>query len=86
MNWTPCLLEFQQPWVGWQLDIGHLQVYHALGLANFQEWLERFSSRMIGVHLHDVQGIVDHRVPGCGEMDFNHLSVYPRACGAHTGN
>ena len=65
---------FQQPWVGWQLDIGHLQVHHALGLTTFKGWMEAFSPRMIGVHLHDVVGISDHRPPGTGEVDFSYVS------------
>ena len=74
------LSEFQQPWVGWQLDTGHLQIHDALGLMSFSEWLEHFSHRIIGVHLHDVQGIIDHRAPGCGDVDFEligkHLPPY----------
>lgn len=70
------LLEFQQPWVGWQLDVGHLQVHHALGLMNFREWLEHFGSRIIGVHLHDVQGLVDHRSPGSGDVDFRLVAAH----------
>jgi HAD superfamily hydrolase (TIGR01549 family) len=67
---------FRQPWIGWQLDVGHIQTHDALGLMSFQQWLERFAGRIIGVHLHDVQGIVDHRVPGCGDVDFHGLSKY----------
>lgn len=65
---------FRQPWVGWQLDVGHLQVYDALGLTSFRGWLDAFSQRIVGVHLHDVVGISDHRPPGTGEVDFDFLS------------
>lgn len=64
------LEEFQQPWLGWQFDVGHLQVLSQLGLFDFSAWLEAFSSRIVGVHLHDVVGIVDHQIPGSGEVDF----------------
>ncbi len=67
---------FQQPWIGWQLDVGHIQVHHCLGLMNFQEWLEAFSHRILGVHLHDVSGIVDHQAPGRGDVDFVWLSSF----------
>jgi HAD superfamily hydrolase (TIGR01509 family) len=74
------LNEFQQPWIGWQLDTGHLQIHDALGLESFPKWLTKFGSRIIGVHLHDVQGILDHRAPGCGDVDFKligeHLPPY----------
>ncbi len=67
---------YQQPWVGWQLDVGHLQVHEELGLMSFQQWLDRFGNRIIGVHLHDVIGIVDHRSPGTGEVDFSRIARY----------
>lgn len=70
------LQEFTQPWVGWQLDIGHLQTLSELGLASFRPWLENFGDRIIGVHLHDVIGIVDHRAPGKGNVDFNLIASY----------
>ncbi len=67
---------FQQPWVGWQFDIGHLQVHDQLGLLSMQNWLERFGSRIIGVHLHDVRGIQDHQAPGTGDVDFATIAKY----------
>ena len=67
---------FQQPRVGWQLDVGHIQVHHALGLMDFGQWMDAFSHRIVGVHLHDVKGIVDHQVPGSGEVDYAWLSQY----------
>ncbi len=70
------LAEFQQPWVGWQLDVGHIQVHDRLGLMSFKQWLEAFSLRMVGVHLHDVQDILDHQSPGSGDVDFVWLAHY----------
>ena len=70
------LNEFQQPWVGWQLDVGHIQVHDQLGLMSFKQWLEAFSPRMVGVHLHDVQDILDHQIPGSGDVDFAWLASY----------
>lgn len=75
------LNEFTQPWVGWQFDVGHLQVHDQLGLLNMQQWLESFSHRIVGVHLHDVIGIKDHQAAGTGDVDFNRLAGYiPRDC------
>lgn len=70
------LQEFQQPWVGWQMDVGHLQVLSELGLISIHQWLEEFGTRIIGTHLHDVIGIVDHRAPGKGEVDFDLIGSY----------
>jgi len=64
------LNEFQQPWVGWHFDLGHLQTLTQLGLTDFDPWLEHFGPRITGVHLHDVRGITDHQAPGTGELDF----------------
>lgn len=70
------LHEFTQPYVGWQLDIGHLQTLSELGLTSFLPWLEDFGNRIIGVHLHDVKGITDHRVPGQGSIDFELIAAF----------
>jgi sugar phosphate isomerase/epimerase len=71
---------FQQPWVGWQFDIGHLKVHDTLGLTSFDQWLQTFGERIVGVHLHDVVGISDHRPPGTGEVDFDLVNKYlPKA-------
>jgi len=75
---------FTQPWIGWQLDIGHIQAHEVLGLMSFQEWLEHFGKRIIGVHWHDVIGIVDHQAPGTGEVDFSHVAKYIPASAIHT--
>lgn len=70
------LAEFQQPWAGWQFDVGHLQVHYALGLTDFQNWLEHFGDRIVGIHMHDVQGILDHRAPGSGDVNFKQVADY----------
>lgn len=75
------LNEFQQPWVGWQLDLGHIQTLSQLGLTEFDPWLTNFGSRITGVHLHDVRGITDHQAPGTGELDFVKIAaVLPPYC------
>jgi len=63
-------------WYGFQYDCGHAQTLGVLGLCDHQEWLDRFSKRMIGVHLHDVQGIKDHQLPGTGDVDFGMITSY----------
>ncbi len=70
------LNEFRQPWVGWQFDIGHLQVHDQLGLLTMKDWLEQFSRRIVGLHWHDVIGIQDHQAPGTGEVDFAMLAKF----------
>jgi sugar phosphate isomerase/epimerase len=47
-----------------------------LGFMPIMEWLEKFGSRISGVHLHDVRGLEDHISPGLGDVDFNLISKY----------
>jgi len=62
--------------IGFIYDVGHAHTLDRLGFYPHKEWLERFSSRMIGMHLHDVIGIVDHYAPGLGEVDFDMIVPY----------
>ncbi len=60
-------------------DVGHAEVFERLGLAKHNDFLDKFSGRLLGVHLHDIIGIIeDHRAPGCGTFDFNALKPYIR--------
>jgi sugar phosphate isomerase/epimerase len=57
--------------VGFWYDLGHAQTLENLGLGVLhKEWLERFGSRITGVHLDDIIGINDHIVPGTGSLDW----------------
>lgn len=62
--------------IGMQLDIGHAIVLDRLGFFSCMEWLERFGKRIMGVHLHDVRGLVDHFAPGLGDIDFTPIVKY----------
>jgi len=62
--------------LGFVYDVGHAQTLDRLGFFSHEEWLRRFSSRIIGVHLHDVRGVTDHFSPGLGEVDFNMVARY----------
>jgi sugar phosphate isomerase/epimerase len=63
--------------VGFWYDVGHAHTLQRLGFSNHAAWLQRYASRMIGVHFHDVVGLKDHQAPGSGEVDWtlvaNHL-------------
>jgi len=62
--------------LGFQYDIGHAVALDELGLVRHEEWLERFGTRMIGVHIHDVRGITDHLVPGQGSVNYGKIADY----------
>ncbi|MFQ6057898.1 MAG: sugar phosphate isomerase/epimerase family protein [Anaerolineae bacterium] len=71
------LLEgFDEATVFYWHDTGHAQVLANLGFTPQEEWLRSFSSRMAGIHFHDVRGIKDHLIPGTGELDFAALAPY----------
>ncbi len=71
------LLELADPSrLGFILDIGHAQTLEQLGFFPFKEWLDRFSDRIIEIHIHDVKGITDHFSPGIGDVDFDELTSY----------
>jgi len=62
--------------LGFIYDVGHAQAMDRLGFYPHEEWLKRYSSRIIGVHLHDVIGVTDHYAPGLGEVDFDRVAAY----------
>jgi len=62
--------------LGFIYDVGHAQAMDRLGFYPHEEWLQRYASRIIETHLHDVVGVVDHYAPGLGEIDFDMVSSY----------
>lgn len=70
------LLAIDEINLGFVFDVGHAQALDALGFFPHEEWLKRFSSKMLEVHLHDVRGIVDHYAPGFGEINYEMVASY----------
>jgi sugar phosphate isomerase/epimerase len=69
-----CLADSSQ--LGFIFDVGHAQALDRLGFYTLEDWLTRYSSRMVGTHLHDVIGLTDHYAPGLGEIDFNKIASF----------
>jgi sugar phosphate isomerase/epimerase len=59
--------------VGYWHDVGHAEVQHRLGLVDRNLWLDTNGLRTIGSHLHDVAGLVDHRAPGQGDVEWDYI-------------
>ena len=61
--------------LGFVFDVGHAWHLGVLGFYSIDEWLDRFSARIIGTHLHDVIGLNDHFAAGLGEMRFAEIAA-----------
>ncbi len=57
-------------------DVGHAVCCEELDVMPQESFLRRFSHRMVGIHLHDVIGVSDHKVPLTGNVDFEKLKPY----------
>jgi len=57
-------------------DTGHAQIHEELGITKHLDYLERYREKIIGIHLHDISGIDDHKVPLTGELDFGAIKPY----------
>lgn len=62
--------------VGYWHDVGHAEVQQRLGFSCHEEWLSRFSARMVGVHLHDIRDLSDHQAPGTGNMRWEMIAKH----------
>lgn len=69
---------------GYWHDVGHVEVQHRLGLTDRDAWFDLLGDRIIGVHIHDVRGLTDHRAPGNGDVDFHRLAARLPATAART--
>ncbi|MBI4831066.1 MAG: sugar phosphate isomerase/epimerase [Candidatus Lindowbacteria bacterium] len=57
-------------------DVGHAAVQEFLYGISHERLLSQFSSRLVGVHLHDAEDTRDHRSPGKGKIDFAMVGKY----------
>lgn len=64
---------------GYWHDFGHAYINDLVGAASHEDFLTRYGSRTIGMHVHDVKGIDDHGPLTHGTIDFaRYLKLIPR--------
>jgi sugar phosphate isomerase/epimerase len=62
--------------VGYWHDAGHGAKLEYLGFLEHEEFLRRYGSQLIGMHIHDTRDGRDHLAPGQGDTDFSMLARY----------
>ncbi|HAM37926.1 MAG TPA: hypothetical protein DCP53_00775 [Elusimicrobia bacterium] len=69
--------KFETDYLGLWYDVGHAYVAEKQRvISSHLDFLKDFSSKIIGMHLHDVIGVYDHKAPGTGEVDFKKISEF----------
>ena len=71
---------FDSPYLCAWHDIGHGRLREILGFSSATRWIEKYGSRLAGMHVHDVsaQG-QDHVMPPLGTMDFTAFKPFIRS-------
>jgi len=64
--------------VGYWHDAGHGAKLDYLGFLEHEEFLRRYGSQIVGMHIHDTRDGRDHLAPGLGSTDFGMLGRYLR--------
>ena len=70
------LNKFEGGNIGYWHDCGHAQTRETFGLTKHEDFLKKYSDKLIGIHLHDCIGYKDHIAPGTGEIDFDMIKKY----------
>lgn len=68
------LADYPPEVAGFWIDIGHAEVLERLGFHRHTRWLDELAGRCVGSHVHDTDGLADHRAPGYGTTDWPHYA------------
>ncbi|MDD5005642.1 MAG: sugar phosphate isomerase/epimerase [Candidatus Omnitrophica bacterium] len=67
---------FAKKGVGYWHDTGHAYILSELGLTKHLDYLKTYKKNLLGIHLHDVKNLKDHKAPFSGEIDFKEIKPY----------
>lgn len=62
--------------LGYWHDTGHAHMMELMGIATQEDFLKRYSDRLIGMHIHDAKDNHEHRALGHGDIDFTRIAPY----------
>ena len=57
-------------------DTGHARVMQNLGFIENNDYLKSYSQDLLGVHLHNIIGCLDHQAPIKGDINFSAIKPY----------
>lgn len=57
-------------------DTGHAKVMQNLGLIKDGDYLKAYSQDLLGIHLHNIIGCLDHQAPIKGDLNFSEFRPY----------
>jgi sugar phosphate isomerase/epimerase len=57
-------------------DTGHAQLMENLGFCRHRDYLDFSKGSLLGLHLHNIIGCLDHQAPSKGQIDFRTLLPY----------
>ena len=61
---------FKDQSIGYWHDVGHAEANSRLGITDQMKYLNAYKDRMIGIHIHGIEVLRDHKAPFVGDMDF----------------
>ncbi len=72
--------DFDSPWLRAWHDTGHGRLREILGFSSAPRWLEKYGTRLAGMHIHDVSATgADHIMPPLGTIDFTTFTPFLRS-------
>lgn len=70
------LNQYDQQVMGYWHDVGHAEINGRLGVTSHQKFLDTYKDRLVGVHLHGINGRRDHLAPFEGDMNLKQYLSY----------